>query len=64
MREKTFYVADEESLQKARGFLINRQWTSLTGTVGSTIGMFCGIVQSVDEDTTSSARRWRITMRE
>jgi hypothetical protein len=59
-----FYVTDELSARIAREGLLHRAAISMTGTVGSGIRSFTGVVHSVEEDKTASPKRWRITIRD
>jgi hypothetical protein len=59
-----FYVTDGQSARVAREALLHRTAVSMTGTVGNGIRSFTGVVQAVEEDKTSSPKRWRITMRD
>jgi len=59
-----FYVTDEQSACVAREALLYRTAVSMTGTVGTGIWSFTGVVQSVEEDKATSPKRWRITIRD
>jgi hypothetical protein len=59
-----FYVTDEQSALIAKEGLLHRAAVSMTGTVGTGIRSFTGVVHSVEEDKTASPKRWRITIRD
>jgi hypothetical protein len=57
-----FYVTDSKSAERARQALRDRKRASISGTIGSTIRTFTGMVRSVEEDTIASPKRWLITI--
>jgi hypothetical protein len=59
-----FYVTDERSVQIAKEAVFHLNPVSMSGTIGTGVRMFTGIVQSVKEDKAASPKRWRITIRD
>ena len=57
-----FHVTDTSSAAIAREAVVHGSPITMTGVIGAHVRFFTGVVQSVEEDRSTTFPRWRITI--